>query len=199
MKIFIIFCFFVHYVYAGPLHQAVIDINEAKVRLLVKEGADVNALDKNGKTALHLASPIGRYSLVKFLIEAGADIHIKDKDHKTALVYAIEKNHIKVIIYLSDKANEPIVKPKEENLFSAAKNGKMEEVAFYLSMQDVNAANEDGKTALHIASEAGEFETAAFLLNRGADTKLLDHDGRSALNYAKLSGNKELIKLLTQQ
>lgn len=197
MKIFILYFIFLTTVYATPLHQALIDINEDKVRLLVKEGADVNTLDKNGKTALHLASSIGRYSLVEFLVEAGADVHVKDNKHKTALVYAIEKNHIKVIVYLSNKANEPVLKAKEDTIFSAAKNAKMEEVAYYLSQNDIDAVNEDGKTALHIACEAGQFEIAAFLLNHGANIKLLDHDGRSAVNYAKLSGNKELIKLLT--
>lgn len=198
-KIFLLFLFFLSTAYATPLHQALIDINEAKVRLLVKEGSDVNAVDKNGKTPLHLASAIGRYSIVKFLVEKGADPYIKDNEHKTALVYAIEKNRIKVIMYLSAKVNRGKIKEENENLFSAAKNGKIQEVAFYLNKHDINDVNEDGKTALHMASEAGQFEIAVFLLKQGADAKLLDHDGRSALNYAKLSGNIELIKLLTQK
>lgn len=198
MKTLFLLFFLFSIAYASPLHQAVKDINEAKVRILVNEGADVNARDKDGKTALHLAAPIGRYSLVEFLVEAGSDIHIKDNAHKTALVYAIEKNRIKVILYLSKKANELRLDKKEDDLFTAAKEGNMEQVAYYLSRRDINDVNEDGKTALHIASEAGQFETAAFLLNLGADKTLLDHDGRTALNYAKLSGNKKLIELLTQ-
>jgi len=186
-------------VYASPLHQALMDVDEARMRSLISEGADVNAIDKNGKTALHLAAPIGRYSMVKFLVDAGANIYLKDNAHKTALVYAIEKNHIKVIIYLSQKANEkPLIVEDKEDLFTAAKAGDMDYVAYYLSRHDINDVNEDGKTALHIASEAGKLEIAAFLLNLGANVKLLDHDGRTALNYAKLSGNKELVKLLTQ-
>lgn len=198
MKTLFLFSLLICSVCAAPLHQAVIDINEAKVRQLVKEGADVNALDKNGRTALHLAAPIGRYTLVSFLVESGADVHIKDKDHKTALVYAIEKNHIKVIIYLSDKANEPVQRVEPENIFSAAKKGNLEEVVSYLTQGSIDDVDEDGKTALHVACENGQYAVAAYLLKQGANTKLLDHDGRSALNYAKLSGNKELIKLLTQ-
>jgi ankyrin repeat protein len=198
MKTLILLTLLLGSAFAAALHQAVIDINEEKVRQLVKDGADVNAIDKNGKTALHLAAPIGRYSLVAFLVESGADVHAKDNNHKTALVYAIEKNHIKVIIYLSDKANEPSFKTESENIFSAVRKDKIEEVESYLSKSSIDAVNEDGKTALHVACEYGRLKIAAFLLKQGANKKLLDHDGRSALNYAKLSGNKELIKLLTQ-
>jgi len=198
LKTCILFCIFIACADATPLHQAVIDVNEEKVQLLVKEGTDVNALDADGKTPLHLAAPIGRYSLVKFLVEQGADVHIKDKKHKTALVYAIEKNRIKVIMYLSEKANKTEVKEEDDELFSAAKEGDMDLVAYQLSRRDINSVDKDGKTALHIASEAGQLEMVAFLLNLGANRELLDDDGRTALNYAKLSGNKELIELLAQ-
>jgi len=58
--------------------------------------------------------------------------------------------------------------------------------------------NKDGKTVLHIASEEGKLEIVNFLLDMGADRTILDYDGRNALSYAKLTGNKELIKVLSQ-
>jgi len=98
MKTLITLLFFTVDSFATPLHQAVIDVNEAKVKALVKEGSDINAVDKRGKTPLHHAASIGRLSLVKFLIENGADPHLKDRAYKTPLVYAIEKNRVKGII-----------------------------------------------------------------------------------------------------
>ena len=102
---------------------------------------------------------------------------------------------MKVIVYLSKKENEED-KPKEGFFFDAAKKGDIDSVAYAVSTQDINKRNIDGKTALHLSAEAGHFNTVAFLLRLGADKKLLDHDGRTALNYAKLSGNKELYELL---
>ena len=40
----------------------------------IEEGIDVNARDKFGQTALHLAALAGREKVIKFLIESGADI-----------------------------------------------------------------------------------------------------------------------------
>jgi len=195
MKVFFISLFVALGLYASPLHKAVETVNEAKVHTLVQEGVDINAQDDALKTPLHYAASIGRYSLVKYLVQHGANVHIKDINHKTALVYAIEKNRIKVIIYLSKKVNEK-VELKEDFLFESARNGDMDYVAYAVSTGDIDKLNKDGKTALHIAAEAGKFDTVAFLLRLGANKELLDHDGRTALNYAKLSGNKELLELL---
>jgi len=196
MRSFFIVILFVITVYANALHDAVKAVNEEKIHALVEKGMDVNTLDEEGKTPLHFASSIGRYSIVKYLVDKGTNVHIKDKNHKTALVYAIEKNRIKVIIYLSKMANVLEDEKEDDGLFIAAKNGDMDYVAYALSRSDINRVNKDGKTALHIAAESGQYETVAFLLNLGADRKLLDHDGRTALNYAKLSGNKKLSELL---
>ena len=196
MKVLLIYLGLTLFVYATPLHKAVKSVNEKAVHSLVQSGLDINAKDINAKTPLHYAASIGRFSLVKYLVEQGANVHLKDKNHKTALVYAIEKNRIKVIIYLSKKANEQKAYQEDEFLFESAKKGDMDYVAYGVSTGDINKVNKDGKTALHVAAEAGQFEIVAFLLRLGANKELLDHDGRTALNYAKLCGNKELLELL---
>ena len=198
MKTFLYLIFFSISVYASPLHQAVKDINEPEIRRLVKEGAYVNAVDTQGRTPLHLAAPVGRLSIVQFLVEHGAYTHVKDDMHKTPLVYAIEKNRVKVIIYLSQEVNKH--RPSDDkNIFSLVEEGQTEEVRKLFQTADINTTNEDGKTVLHVACEFRQIDVVKLALELGIDKSIRDHDGRSALNYAKLSGNKTIIKLLQDQ
>ena len=52
--------------------------------MLLDYGADINAKDKNGATALMAASEARNAELVKLLLDHGADVNIQDKQGKTA-------------------------------------------------------------------------------------------------------------------
>ncbi|KXJ73545.1 hypothetical protein RP20_CCG015589 [Aedes albopictus] len=52
------------------------------VQLLLEHGAQINAADDDGHTALHLAFRRWEWDLVELLIENGADVSLKDKDGK---------------------------------------------------------------------------------------------------------------------
>ena len=58
------------------------------VQILLDAGADPDIQDKDGKTALYLATLYGKTKTVKALLDAGASLDIQDKDGKTALYWA---------------------------------------------------------------------------------------------------------------
>jgi ankyrin repeat protein len=58
------------------------------VKLLVELGADVNAVDASGQTALHSASYIGADAIAQFLVEHGAKLDVKDRYGMTPLTVA---------------------------------------------------------------------------------------------------------------
>ena len=54
----------------------------------IEAGADANAQDTDGQTALHRAVRLGRIDLARTLIEIGADIDAPNKHGQTALLKA---------------------------------------------------------------------------------------------------------------
>ncbi|MCE9558039.1 MAG: ankyrin repeat domain-containing protein [Armatimonadetes bacterium] len=79
-----------------PLHEAVYGDwgSPTSVRVLLRHGADIDALDEDGQTALMIAAQHGEFESVRLLLEAGADRARKDKRGKTALDHA--QAHLKV-------------------------------------------------------------------------------------------------------
>ena len=62
------------------------------VKVLVGNGADINAKDKSGVTALARAAGLGHVNIVQFLLERGADPNLQDQDGRNALLYALDSN-----------------------------------------------------------------------------------------------------------
>lgn len=60
--------------------------------MLIKAGADVNAKDNSGNTALRIVAQNHKKDIVELLINAGADVNTRTSDGKTALMIAAEEN-----------------------------------------------------------------------------------------------------------
>lgn len=63
------------------------------VERLVDAGADVNARNAQGRTALHVAANEGREGLVRYLLTRGAAPNLQDADGNTALHLAAAGGH----------------------------------------------------------------------------------------------------------
>ena len=70
---------------------------------LVDEGADVNAENKNSRTALLGSATNGRAEIVRFLLEKGAEVDARNKYGWTALMVASMGGHIEIVKLLLDK------------------------------------------------------------------------------------------------
>lgn len=115
-----------------------------EVKLFLRMGADINAKNNDGRTALHVAAALGHLDIVKELIERGADIEAKNPLGRTALLLATINDQVQIIKEL-------------------LKNGA-----------DIEAKDNNGYTAfLWASSPEGNIEIADELVVNGASVHLL--------------------------
>ena len=63
----------------------------------------------------------------------------------------------------------------------------------------VNCQNDLGETPLHIAISKNDIELIQLLIKYEPNTNLVTHkDGLTAMNYAEISGNKKIIKIIEE-
>lgn len=74
--------------------------NSDIVQILIDQGADVNAKNHRGLTALMGAAWAGRLDIVRKLLIYGAEIKARTTDGKTALIFANEREHFNIIALL---------------------------------------------------------------------------------------------------
>ncbi len=187
----------------GGLEYAM--LNNAKY--LLQAGADVQAANKFGKTALMSAVYSKNIELIKTLLKAGAPVDQKDNEGGTALLTMIgmgnfdEQPKIAVMKILLDaganinETNNAGNSVLHESLFA----GDSEMRKFFVSKNvDSSIVNKKGKTALDQAIDNDNLTAAKTLLSVERNINRLDKYGSTMLHSAILNEKYELVKLLLQ-
>jgi len=185
-----------------PLIKAVSKGDTATVRVLLAKGADVQARDANGRTALMYAAENGDPTIVQALLTNGADVNARDWQGWTALIYAAENGDITTVqTLLAHKAH---VNAKSEGsgwtaLMSAAARGRLSVAqALLANGAEANSRDKDDQTALIMAVQQGYTAVVQALLEGGADVNVKNKDGKTALAIAEEQGFSKIAQLLKQ-
>lgn len=171
------------------------------VRALLAQGADVNAKDTHGGSALEAAAFAGNADIALVLLERGAEVNSKDKYGNTALMCAAFNSKTDVVRLLLKRGADIHAKANNGDtaLLMAAKFEGREDVVRVLldGGADVSAKDEAGFTALLAAAYAGKPDVVRLLLDRGAKVNAeCDNNGYTALMWAALKGKADTVKVL---
>jgi ankyrin repeat protein len=143
------------------------------IGLLLDAGADLNAPDTAGSTALLRAAKAGRIETMNALLEMGADPNHLDNTGYSSLLVAREMEHHEMVALLKTHGAEEIV--SEKSLMGAARMGDREAVSYLLEHGvDVNSSDADGTTVFMHAVNAGDSELIDLVESHGAAPELPD-------------------------
>jgi ankyrin repeat protein len=146
------------------------------VKALLKNGADVNAAQGDGMTALHWAATNGDAALTQMLLSAGANIRATTRlGGITALHMASQAGHAAVVAALvaAGADTNGATTTGATPLMLAARSGSAETVTRLVETgADINAKEKGfGQTALMVASGLDRADVVRLLMARGADWK----------------------------
>ena len=185
-----------------PLHVAVDKGFQRVTRLLLENGASVNAKKIHGKTALHMASECGELDCVKVLLEFGADLNIQDEEGMTALHHTIENGAFDVAEWLIKNGADPYIKNKKGYSFFQDVSCTEEDDIFRLEMV---YAETSGTKLLYPAiraedkSEKEIHASVEALLKKGEDASSMDVRERCyVLDHAIRLGFVTVTRLLLE-
>ena len=189
----------------ASLHGAVgANGSEEKLQELIKYGADVNAVNKSGKTPLLLSCFYGQQDSVKLLLGAGADPTISDEQGFSCVHAAVDgrcnKNTLQTLI---DHGAHADAKQKDGTtaLLAACRTGQSESVMFLVKAgSDVNIVKPDGNTCLYLAVDGHcSNETLLKIIEQGVNVNTLNTNGQTALLLACFTAQEICVKLLLEK
>jgi ankyrin repeat protein len=177
-----------------PLIGATVAAEPEVVAYLVAKGADIDAVDNEGQTALNYLCGYAKRWASAFTVtewidgkevtvtmgqfEKHAQIFTMLLEHGTDVNHMTSYGYSALHLVVESKTNEWI-----EPLLHAGAH--------------VNGQHEHGLSPLHAACAADNVEGAQMLLKRGADRALVDSDGRTPLMIAQASNSPGLIALFS--
>lgn len=155
----------------GALLSAAQQGNEAAAENLIRTGADVNATDGDGVTALHWAALMGKAALVQELLAHNANVQAATRLGGYAPLHlAAEAGNGAIVKLLIDHG------------------------------ADVNATTKTGTTPLMMAAGAGDMTAVQALLAAGANPNARESNrGQTALMFAADRDHPDVVKALLER
>lgn len=170
--------------------------------------------DQSARLPIHWAARTGNFDVVRSLLEAPcvlADLSLRqqqllalDKDSRSVLHWAAFGGNPALVRRLLWDGADPLVKDLRMGmtpLHFAADRGCQDLIPLLITVADdgsvqVNGTDNNGRTALHLASKSGHAGCCQLLLELKADLNCLDSKGRTPLMFAIENGHERAAEVL---
>ncbi|KAK7094592.1 hypothetical protein V1264_006126 [Littorina saxatilis] len=206
-----------------PLHHTCFQGNTDIAQLLLKSGADINTTSGGGDTPLNLACAQGNTDTVRRLVANRADVNVTNTDNDTPPHGACDRSNADIVRLLLNQGADVSVQNKDGHtaLHVACRCGYTDFVSLLLGYKDtvsksddegkspstvmcepqakvdINIKDNEGRTALHWACDAGHTETVRLLLQQDDIDVNAACDGCwSPLLLVCMLGKTDIVQLL---
>jgi len=161
---------------------------------------DLDKFDENGRTPLMNAAWFAHYEAARHLCKAGADLGVRTADGTTALMMAAERGFAQTVTEMvkhckNVNENVNLVTKRGKSALSAAVVGSFGDVVEQLLKggADANMVSREEKSLLMAAKTPA---VVMHLINSGADPNYADTQGNTALMYAAVLNETDIIHAL---
>lgn len=191
----------------APLHLAVITKQPKLVEMLMKSGADPSLLDREGRTALHLAAHTGDDAILRLVLGLLGEHHshlINSADFtgQYPVHLAVKKDGercLRLLVEAGAKINMPEQKSGCTALHLAVRDNLLKLACNLITelKADVNACTYGGNSPLHLAASQGSPHLCSMLIAAGAD-KRIENDEPLFLSSSSSDEDEESEKKLSE-
>jgi ankyrin repeat protein len=172
----------------------------SKVRALLKEHTDANAVQKDGMTALHWAAFHDNLETASALLAAGAKPKVENRFGVAPLSLACTNGNADLVKTLLAAGADPnaTLHGGETALMTAARTGSVEAAKVLLTHGAAVDSRESwhGQTALMWAAAEGHGDVVAGLVTMGANVNAASRTGFTPLVFAVIKDDLASIKTL---